>query len=82
MNRRKVAQIILALRRVALAKIVADAKGESTTELGAEFVALARLLPWSVQAGGGLETRVTLPAYRKIRREGILAQTNGKPFRL
>ena len=75
MNRRKSARIILYLRRIAIAKVVAEFIGEDATKLEADFVNIAAMLPWSIHAGNGLNRRVTLPAYRKLNREGIISQT-------
>lgn len=74
MNRREVATVIVELRRLAVAKIIADLLGEPTNRMESVFVALALTLPNSIQAGNGLNLRVVLPTYRKIKREGILAQ--------
>jgi len=75
MRLRKIAQIIIYLRRVAIAKVLAELKDEDTTYLELVWVAAADMLPLSVHAGNGLNLRVAIPAYRKIRREGILSQT-------
>jgi len=75
MRLRKIAQIIIYLRRVAIAKVLAELKDEDTTYLELVWVTAADMLPRSVQAGNGLNLRVVIPAYRKIRREGILSQT-------
>lgn len=74
MKTRKIAQIILYLRGLAIAKIILDLNQQDSTALAADFEATADTLPWSVQAGNGLNLRVLIPAYRKINREGILAQ--------
>lgn len=77
MNRRQLAHLILALRRLIIAGLIARLREDRPAErlVGDEFTKLANRLPLRATLHGGLERYISHPAGRKIDREGLLAQT-------
>lgn len=75
-NRREVARVIVRLRRLLILGLIARMVDDDEAELFhiREFTELANCLPLRITIGAGLVKYVETPAYRKIDREGLLAQ--------
>jgi len=77
MSAREVAEIVVRMRALLNAGMIAELKGDDDehARLLFDFEQLAAALPLRVVWGGGIARRVIDPARRKVDREGILAQS-------